>query len=74
MAYVYRHIRLDKNERKSIEETIAKFPLSITPYYLSLFIYCYYYSFKYNLVPENPDTQMIFSAVTFSLIPVLDVL
>jgi lysine 2,3-aminomutase len=29
-------IKLDKNERKSIEETIAKFPLSITPYYLSL--------------------------------------
>ena len=29
-------IILDKNERKSIEETIAKFPLSITPYYLSL--------------------------------------
>lgn len=29
-------IKLDKNERKSIEETIAKFPMSITPYYMSL--------------------------------------
>jgi lysine 2,3-aminomutase len=29
-------IKLNKNERISIEETIAKFPLSITPYYLSL--------------------------------------
>lgn len=29
-------IKLDKNERNSIEETIAKFPLSVTPYYLSL--------------------------------------
>lgn len=29
-------IKLDKNERKSIEETTAKFPLSVTPYYMSL--------------------------------------
>jgi lysine 2,3-aminomutase len=29
-------IKFGKNERKSIEETISKFPLSITPYYLSL--------------------------------------
>lgn len=29
-------IRFDYSERKRIEETISKFPLSITPYYLSL--------------------------------------
>lgn len=30
------NIKFGESERKSIEETIAKFPLSITPYYLSL--------------------------------------
>ena len=29
-------IKLSETERKSLEETIAKFPMSITPYYLSL--------------------------------------
>ncbi|PWB51847.1 MAG: lysine 2,3-aminomutase [Candidatus Methanoperedenaceae archaeon] len=29
-------IRFEKNERNLLEKTIAKFPLSITPYYLSL--------------------------------------
>ena len=29
-------IKLEKNERKSIEQTTAKFPLSVTPYYMSL--------------------------------------
>jgi len=29
-------ISFDKKERKKLEKTIAKFPLSITPYYLSL--------------------------------------
>jgi lysine 2,3-aminomutase len=29
-------IKFEKNERKLLEQTVAKFPLSITPYYLSL--------------------------------------
>ncbi|HMB45083.1 MAG TPA: lysine 2,3-aminomutase, partial [Candidatus Methanoperedens sp.] len=29
-------IRFEKNERNLLEKTIEKFPLSITPYYLSL--------------------------------------
>jgi lysine 2,3-aminomutase len=33
---IWTGIKLDEDERKSIEETVAKFPLSITPYYLSL--------------------------------------
>lgn len=30
------HIRFEPEERKALEETLEKFPLSITPYYLSL--------------------------------------